>query len=83
MLVAVGTYKKFQLNPGWWLWVLGPPGSEDLPSLLLDEEALSQIELMHSLGVLLDSWLLLKEQVAAVPKAAFVSFVLSITGLYS
>lgn len=41
-----------------WLWVLGSYLSKDLPSL---GQILSQSDLMHNLGVLLDSWLQIKE----------------------
>ncbi|KAM6466454.1 uncharacterized protein PHA67_012250 [Liasis olivaceus] len=75
-LEALGVWmgnNRLQLNPGKteWLWVGGSSVSRSLPSLVLDGVALPQTDPVHNLGVLLDSRLLLKEQVAVMAKRAF------------
>lgn len=64
---------RLQLNPGKteWLWVNGSSVSGTLSSLELDGIALPQTDPVHNLGVLLDSRLLLEEQVAAMARRAF------------
>lgn len=52
-------------------WVaLGPPESRNLSALILDGITLSQTDPVNNLGVLLDSWLLLKEQVVVIVRRA-------------
>lgn len=50
----------------WWRF-----SSADFPSLTLSGVIFPQAELVCNLGVLLDSWLLLKEQVVAVTRTDF------------
>lgn len=46
-------------------------GARDFPLLIMDGMALPQIDLVHNQELLLDSWLLLKEQVKAIARRAF------------
>lgn len=64
---------RFQMNHGKTerLWILGSSESWSLLSLELDGIALSQIDPVYNLRVLLDSHLLLKEQVTIVAREAF------------
>lgn len=65
-----------QSSFGW-----GPSESNSLSSLVLDGAALLQTDLVHHLRFLLDSWLLLEEQVAAIAERAFAScYIASWTG---
>lgn len=54
------------------LWVFGPPGSRNLPSLVLDGMVLPQTDWMS--GARLDSQVLIKEQLAATARRAFPQF---------
>ena len=80
-LEAVGAWmgnNRIRLNPGKmeWLWVNGCSISRPWSSLVLDGVALPQTDLGRNMGVLLDSQLLLKEQVAVMARGPLHSFVL-------
>lgn len=61
-----------QLNPTKtnWLWVFEPPRSGDIP----DGVALSYWRVVHNFGVILNSQLLLDEQLTAVARKSFAQF---------
>uniref|UniRef100_A0A8C6YEM4 Reverse transcriptase domain-containing protein n=1 Tax=Naja naja TaxID=35670 RepID=A0A8C6YEM4_NAJNA len=62
-----------QLNPAKteWLCIPASQSSFEVPSLVMGEEVLPPVDRARNLGVLLDSWLKLEEQVGAVARGAF------------
>lgn len=57
-----------------WLWVFRHSDDKVLLPLILNRMALSQMDKVHNLGVLLDSRLLLEEKVAAMARRPFAYF---------
>uniref|UniRef100_A0A8C6XMC9 Reverse transcriptase domain-containing protein n=1 Tax=Naja naja TaxID=35670 RepID=A0A8C6XMC9_NAJNA len=64
---------KLQLNPAKteWLCIQASRTSQQIPSLVIGGEVLPLVDRAQNLGVLLDSWLGLEEQVGAVTRGAF------------
>lgn len=64
---------RLQIKPGKteWLWILRPTGSRIMPSLVFYENTLAQTDPVCNLGILLNSQLLLDEQVAVVARRTF------------
>lgn len=52
------------------VWILRPSSSRNFPSLTLPELH-CHLELVHNLGILLDSLLLLKDEAAPMAREAF------------